>query len=103
MPPNPDDPIPEWMPANLMNHFNEHGRDFGYRSFREYEAGSLATIASGRRFTFREPKGRRRPRIGYYERDTGHLTIVDQTHTEIVSYFLTSERYVRDLPESIYP
>jgi hypothetical protein len=70
MPPNPGDPTPEWKPYKLMNHFNQHGRDFPYPSFREYEASSLATIANGQRFTYRDPKTRLE-HIGYYDRTPG--------------------------------
>lgn len=101
MPPEPGDPTPEWQPFNLMNHFNEHRRELSYADFREYEAGSLTAISTGRRFTFRDPKSGRL-RIGYYDPSNGHLTVVDRTHTEIITHYRASERYVRNLPASPY-
>ena len=65
----------EWSDyPNLVNHFNQHGRKFGYASIAEYEASSKATVARGRRFTYRDRQSGRR-RVGYFNLDTARLTV----------------------------
>jgi hypothetical protein len=41
-------------------------------------------------------------RVGYFEQASGRFTALNQHETQIKTHFLTSERRVRELPESDY-
>lgn len=93
---------PEWSDyPNLVNHFNLHGRKFGYTTVVEYEASSKATVARGRRFTYRDHSSRQQ-RVGYFDATAGHLTVLANDDLAIINHFPARESYVRNLPESDY-
>ena len=68
----------------------------------EYVASSQATIRAGIRFTYQD-RFRRLPRVCYYGRVAGRLTVLNQWGTFISNHFAATESYVRRLPQSTYP
>lgn len=83
----------------LSDHFAKHRLELGYQRIVEYDESARATIRSGKRFTYRDPSTGRE-RVGYYDRQTMRLTVLNRSETRIVTHFLCHERYVRGLPGS---
>ncbi len=92
---------PEWDSENLQDHFHRHRRRLAIATIAEYEDSSRRTIELGTRFNFRNPS-EGLWRIGYYDRATRLLTVVNDVETEIVTHFRCNERYVENLPGSDY-
>jgi pyocin large subunit-like protein len=88
----------------LADHYSDHYWDVNARTIQEYDASARATIRDGTRFTYEDPKTGR-PRIGYYDPETGLLTALRGDGSEILTHFAPDdgEDYVRGLPHSTYP
>jgi hypothetical protein len=83
-----------------QRHFVEHGAEMGYSTIEEYDAGADDTLAVGRYFRYWDDNTGL-DRIGCFDVHTGRFVVTNE-EDEIVSYFLTDERYVRGLPYSEY-
>jgi hypothetical protein len=91
----------DWQSArHLTDHFGRHGRKMGHRTIAEYDAAARAALNDGTYFEFVDPTTGE-PRIGCFDRPTGHLVILN-SDDEIVSFYPTAERYVRRLPYNNY-
>jgi hypothetical protein len=91
----------DWQSAqHLSDHFGRHGRTLGYRTAAEYDAGAQTVLESGTYFEFQDPTTDE-PRTGCFERATGRFVILNE-NAEIVTFYPTSERYIRRLPHSNY-
>jgi hypothetical protein len=72
----------------------------GYATVEEYDAGVDDTLAIGRYFRYWDDNAGL-DRIGCFDVHTGRFVVTNEDG-EIVSFFLTDERYVRGLPFSEY-
>jgi len=99
-----DNAAPRWRSRLAeRHHFERHGAEVGAGDAERYTASALATIRSGRRFTFQDATTGD-PRIGYFQRRTGRLTVVSADGLFIVTHFRCEggAAYVRRLTESSY-
>jgi pyocin large subunit-like protein len=97
-------PIPSWpIRRRLLDHFRRHGPEFPYTTVQQYEASSIATIATGVRFTYADPSSGA-PRIGFYDKARNHFTSVTANGRHITTHFRprNGEQYVLILPNSTY-
>lgn len=91
-----------WIsPRSREFHFRKHGAAMGYATVEAYDRSAHGTVRAGRRFTYRE-RGGLLKRVGYYHRQTGRLTVLDESKTRIVNHFECSEGYVRRQIDSNY-
>ena len=82
-------------------HFRKHGAAMSYTTIEAYDRGARGTIRAGIRFTCRE-RGGLLKRVGYFHRQTGRLTVLDESETWIVNHFECSEVYVQRQIDSDY-
>lgn len=89
--------------AQLLDHFETHGRKMGFQTADEYDASAQHTLAVGKDFAFTDD-WTGQDRIGCFDRDSGRLVVLtDDIHDpKIVSYFPTSEGYCRRQWNSTY-
>ena len=73
----------------------------GYTTIEAYDRSARGTIRAGTRFTYRE-RGGLLKRVGYFHRQTGRLTVLDESETRIVNHFECSEVYIRRQINSDY-
>jgi hypothetical protein len=96
--------VPRWRSiASELDHFEGHGSEIGAGSPERYTASALATIATGRRFTYvDETTGQ--PRVGYFHRPSRRLTVLTSDERLIVNHFRCEggTAYVRGLIDSTY-
>jgi hypothetical protein len=71
------------------------------RTPAEYDASARAAIRSGKRFTYVDPDTGR-PRVGYFAVMSSKFTALSAGEREILTHFVATRRYVRDLPSSTY-
>ena len=62
----------------LRDHYAKHGDQVGAGSVREYDFSARTTIQDGRKFTYRD-RYTNKPRVGYYDPNTGLFTATSQT------------------------
>lgn len=93
--------LPSWSSYNLLRHFRKHGHQLGLATVLDYEQSSIVTIVNGKRFTYDESGT---PRVGYFDRRTGRLTVVSDDERVIITHFAPSggERYCRNRSQSTY-
>lgn len=82
-------------------HFRKHGAAMGHTTIEAYDRSARGAIRAGVRFTYRE-RGGLLKRVGYFHRQTGRLTILDEGETRIVNHFECSEAYVQRQIDSDY-
>src|SRR5919199_443111 len=70
----------------LADHYWAHRWDTNCKTISEYDESARATIRSGIRFTYNENDSGR-PRIGYYDPDTGLLTVLSSDGARLLSHF----------------
>ena len=75
-------------------HFRKHGAAMGHSTIEAYDRSARGTVRAGTRFTYRE-RGGSLKRVGFYHRQTGRLTVLDENETRIVNHFACSEAYAR--------
>lgn len=93
---------PSWVSARSREyHFRKHGAAMSYTTIEAYDRSAHGTIHTGTRFTYRE-RGGLLKRVGYFHRQTGRLTVLDESETWIVNHFACSEVYVRRQIDSDY-
>jgi hypothetical protein len=88
-------------PPARWNHYTKHRNVLRVATEQEYDESARETIRRGVRLTYRDRSTGAR-RVGYFERETGRFTALNEHETRIRSHFLTGERQVRALPESDY-
>ena len=82
-------------------HFGKHGAAMGIVAVEAYDRSARGTIRAGIRFTYRERAGLHK-RVGYFHRQTGRLTVLDEGETRIVNHFACLEDYIRRQVDSDY-
>ncbi|HZR97249.1 MAG TPA: hypothetical protein VFE37_01000 [Chloroflexota bacterium] len=94
----------QWADADeLTDHYQAHRWDTNCATIPEYDASARATIRNGIRFTYDE-KDSGRPRVGYYDPETGLLTVLRGDGSRILTHFAPDdgEDYVLRQPNSTY-
>ncbi|WP_244599799.1 RHS repeat domain-containing protein, partial [Escherichia coli] len=83
----------------LRDHFEKHGSQVGANSVKEYDISARTTIQNGRKFTYRD-RYTNKPRVGYYDPETGLFTATSQTGKTpvILTHFPESWENLRRLP-----
>jgi hypothetical protein len=91
----------DWQSAqHLTDHFGRHGRKMGYESAAAYDAGAQDVLNAGTYFEFQDPTTEEL-RIGCFDRTSGYFVILNEDD-EILTFYPTTERYVRRLPYNNY-
>jgi len=93
-----------WADAEeLADHYAAHRWDTNCTGILEYDASARATIRDGVRFTY-DDRASGRPRIGYFDPETGLLTVLRGDGARILTHFgpENGEDYVLSLPNSSY-
>jgi hypothetical protein len=90
-----------WPARSRREHFKKHGAKLGIYSEQEYDRSARETVRVGTPFTFQQ-EGKHR--VGYYDRTTNRLTVLNEDETRILSHFPPGrgEQYVLDRPGSTY-
>ena len=86
--------------GHRQRHFYEHGSEMDAATIDEYDAATDDTLDHGTYFGYWDDNTEQ-DRIGCFDRRTGRFVVLN-VDDEVVSCFLTSERYVRSLPFSNY-
>ena len=86
--------------GHRQRHFDEHGAEMGCATVEEYDAGADDPLDCGRYFRYWDDNTGL-DRIGCFDVRTGRFVVANEAG-EVVSFFLTDERYVRGLPYSEY-
>jgi hypothetical protein len=84
----------------LQDHFGEHGHEMGFLTVEAYGAAAQTTLNSGTYFEYYHEEADEE-RIGCFDRVTGRFVVLN-LNDEIVSFFATTERYIRRLPHNNY-
>ena len=82
-------------------HFRKHGAATGHTTVEAYDRSARGTIRAGIRFTYRE-RGGLLKRVGYFRRQTGRLTVLDEGEVQIINHFGCTEAYVQRQIDSDY-
>ncbi len=91
----------EWKsPRHLQGHFRSHAHEFPGASIEDYDTSAQETLDLGIYFTYTDGTTGEE-RTGCYHRETGRLTILDETDA-IISHFHCPEHYVVNLDDSTY-
>jgi pyocin large subunit-like protein len=96
---------PSWVTReDLEEHFERHKAEMGARTVQEYDRSARFTIANGQRFTYTDSDNGT-PRVGYFIRRTGLLTVLTAGERRILTHFKPTGgvRYVRSQIDSDYP
>ena len=67
----------------------------------DYDRSARETIARGTRFTYNAP-GTGEPRVGFFDRATGHFTALTDDEAILLTHYPLSEAKIRALPNSTY-
>ena len=89
--------------AQLLDHFETHGRKMGFRTADAYDASAQHTLSVGKDFAFTDD-WTGLDRLGCFDRDSRRLVVLTDASDDprIVSYFPASEGYCRRQWNSTY-